>query len=862
LNNANLKRFLTVRDDFLSRWGSSADSFKCLYVLKLIGKVQMQRRTLFPFSAIVALDKLKLAVLINAINPKIGGVLIRGPKGSGKTTVVRGLTAILPEITLVKACPFNCSPSDPSNMCPSCGERYHKGEKLPTGKQEMTVVDLPLGATEDRVVGSLDVEKAIKLGVEALEPGILAEANQNILYVDEVNLLPDHIADDLLDAAATGWNVVEREGISVSHPSRFIFIGTMNPEEGELRPQLLDRFPLSVSVERITGVEARIDVVKRNIEFEADPEKFSEKYQPIQEELKSRIVHAREILPKVEMPERLLEVICKACLDLKVDGMRPDIVITKAASTLAAFEDRKVVTLNDVLAASELALSHRTREGGFLEAATPEEIQKIFVAKAKEIKYMEDTGPPKTGGEKEKAKGGVLIWEVGKASKKEEERLRKHETTRSRLSRAYFTFNRLLGGKVFALGKRLKKGLKKAPVVDGALKRGDFKSSETSEMKESDLGKDARASPTVSSASRPPESPKDISLLVTKKDIPTVHSAVGLPQIGEGVSVFTRLKEIALAPLKFSFRIKAPMKRISSYAGKRAETVTTLHRGRPRGWRFPEGKPKDVHMPATIRAAARKQKNRQKPLETAIKIYVEDVREKLRLYKAPMTIVFVIDLSGSMMLSVEAVKKALLKLHRDAYRYRDRVGIVALKDTGAVVVQHPITNLRVVANKLLGLKISGYTPLAAGMLKAWEVLKEAKRRDASTIPVMAIITDGSANVPLTRSLEEGTIRQVEEVRIIVREYEDLAVKDVISVSKMIKKAGIYTVVVNTNPHFYGRETYGFAVTQHIASITSGSHHTVGRLAQEEEMVEQIMGRIAEDQRLITHDASLLSRLRD
>ncbi len=225
-----------------------------------------------------------------------------------------------------------------------------------------------------------------------------------------------------------------------------------------------------------------------------------------------------------------------------------------------------------------------------------------------------------------------------------------------------------------------------------------------------------------------------------------------------------------------------------------------------------------------------------------------------------MTMVFVIDLSGSMLLSVDAVKKALLRLHRNAYRYRDRVGIVALKDTGAVVVQHPITNLQVVANKLLKLKISGYTPLAAGMLKAREVLKEAKRRDASTIPVMAIITDGSANVPLTRSLEDGAIRQIEEPRIIVREYEDLAVGDVMSVSKMIGREGIRTIVVNTNPHFFGRETYGFVVTELIASLTRGSHHVVGRLAEEGELIERIVDKIAEDQRSIAHAATSPSKI--
>jgi len=820
----------------------------------------LQQRVLFPFSAIVDLDKLRLAILINAINPKIGGVLIRGPKGSGKTTVVRALAQILPKMTVSKICSFNCTPNDPSNMCPICSETYHKQGKLPQEEREMTVVDLPLGATEDRVVGSLDVEKAIKQGVAALEPGILAEANQNILYVDEINLLPDHIADDLLDAAATGWNVVEREGISVSHPSRFIFFGTMNPEEGELRPQLLDRFPLSLGVERITSIENRMEVVKRNIEFEADPEKFNEKYQPLQEELRSRIAQARDVLPKVEMPEKLLEVVCKACLELKVDGMRPDIVISKAAKTLAAFENRIVVALNDVLVASELALSHRTREGGFVEPATPEEIRQIFMGKAKEIKYEEDTGPPEHAGEeKEKAKGRAMIWELAKATEKEEERLKKHEKTRARLSRAFFRFNRMFGAAVFGAGKRLRRGLKGAPVVNGALKRGQFKSSESSEIEESELKKDVKASPTVSSAPRPPKAPKDFSLLVTEQDIPTVRSALGPPLMAEGISLFERLKEGILAPFKLSLKTKTTVRKVSSHVGKRAEAVTTLHRGRPYGWRFPSGTPRDIHFPATIRTAARKQKEREKTQGIALRIYLEDIREKLRLYRAPMSIVFVIDLSGSMLMNIDALKMAILEFHSDAYRSRDRVGIVALKDTGAVVVQHPITNLRVVANKLLGLKISGFTPLATGMLKAWDVLKEAKRRDTSTIPVMIIMTDGSANVPLSRSLETGEVRQFDTMDVAVRKYEDWAIQDVMAVSKMIKKEGIQTVVVNTNPHFYGRETYGFVVTRSIASITNGPHHIVGRLTTGKEMVENVVTKIAEDRRLIAHKATAMPK---
>ncbi len=821
------------------------------FVTKILG-VRLQRRVVFPFSGIVSLDKLKLALLINAINPKIGGVLIRGPKGSGKTTLVRALADILPKITVMKDCPFQCNPYDPSNMCPKCQERYRERKELPTEIRDMTVVDLPLGATEDRVIGSLDVEKAIKHGIEALEHGILAEANQNILYVDEINLLPDHIADDLLDAAATGWNVVEREGISVGHPSRFIFIGTMNPEEGELRPQLLDRFPLSVSVERISTVKERIDVVKRNMQFEKNPEQFLKEYEESQGELRRRIVQARKILPEVKIPEHLLESICKVCLNLKVDGMRPDIVISKAAITLAAFENRIEVTLDDVLVASELALSHRTRQGGFLEPAAPEEIRKTLMEGVKETK-REKT--PQVGSGK-KPKGRAIFKVVGKASEKEEAFLKKGLKYRLKLSEIFLTLNRLFGSVIFGWGKKLKKAVKGMPGVKSILK-GEAPIPDQTSEKNLPWTKSSFKGTTVASTQISEKTKLGLSKI---KGIPSVSFASKLPETTKGISLFTKVKEASITYFGQIFQREKPRgKKLYSYAGKRAETLTSLHRGRPRGWRFAQGKPRDVHLPATIRAAARRQKGRAKPLETALRICIEDVREKLRLYKAPMTMVFVIDMSGSMLLSVDAVKKALLRLHGNAYRYRDRVGIVVLKDTGAVVVQHPITNLRVVANKLLKLKISGYTPLAAGMLKAREVLKEAKRRDVSTIPVMAIITDGSANVPLTRSLGDGTIRQIEEPRIIVREYEDLAVRDVMSVSKVIRREGMRTIVVNTNPHLYGRETYGFAVTELIASLTGGSHHVVGRLAEEGELVERIVDKIAEDQRLIAHTATSASK---
>jgi magnesium chelatase subunit D len=763
----------------------------------------MQKRVVFPFSAIVAMDKLKLAIVINAINPKVGGLLIQGPKGSGKTTVVRALADILPSIRTVKDCPFNCSPDDPSNMCSRDSERYRKGEKLPVEEKEMRVVDLPLAATEDRVVGSLDVEKAIKLGVEALEPGILAEANQNILYVDEINLLPDHIADDLLDAAATGWNVVEREGISVSHPSRFVFVGTMNPEEGELRPQLLDRFPLSVGVERVSSVADRMEVVKRNMEFERGPQRFHEEFNPAQEKLRNRIAHARDVLPKVEMPLKLLEVVCKACAELKVDGMRPDIVISKAASTLAAFEGKTTVTVDHVLVAAELTLSHRTREAGFLEPATPGEIRQTFSSKAQESQAEEKPGPKLEPEDKKGKKFKALIWpfKIGEKKDKEPEKGKKTNYVPKRFKKIMFTLNELVKGKP-SLGK----------------KDWDF-----------------------------PDEPRAV-----RANFGPVRREAPLT---EGKPLFTKIKERLLAPLDLNFRARSPVRRAAVNVGKRAETVTALHRGRPSGWRFPKGKPRDIHFPATIRAAAHEQSFREKTGETALQIRPQDIREKSRIYKAPVTMVLVIDLSKSMMNNIEHVKEAVLKLHGDAYRYRDKVGIVAMKGMNAVVVQHPMTNLRVVANKLLKLHVSGFTPLAAGMLKAVEVLKEEKRRDRSTIPVMVIVTDGNANVPLLKSLQTGEVRTLNPLDAAFFKYEEMAVNDVISVSGIIRKEGIHTVLVNTNLVTTQWQYAGVLLTEKIAEITKGCHHEVGWIMEREPLVDEIYEAIAEDERLIAHEAS-------
>lgn len=346
----------------------------------------LKRRTI-PFTSIVGQEMMKLALVLNAINPRIGGVLIRGDKGTAKSTAVRALADLLDEIPVVDGCPFNCNPFSTDEMCDICYQKSQNGD-LQVLMRRMPVVDLPLGATEDRVVGSLDVERAIKEGIKALEPGILAAANRGILYIDEVNLLDDHVADVLLDAAAMGVNIVEREGVSVAHPSRFMLVGTMNPEEGELRPQLLDRFGLQVNVEVISDLDLRVEIARRAERFESNPEAFVSEWIDEQSILKERIRRAKQILPGVVMDESLLRLVARTCIDMGVRTHRAEIVTARTARTIAAFEGRSEVTEEDVRKAMMLALPHRMRSRPFEPPSMAQEKLEQAISKHQEQKHQ------------------------------------------------------------------------------------------------------------------------------------------------------------------------------------------------------------------------------------------------------------------------------------------------------------------------------------------------------------------------------------------------------------------------------------------------------------------------------------------
>ncbi|GAA0183514.1 ligase [Lithospermum erythrorhizon] len=320
------------------------------------------QRPVYPFAAIVGQDEMKLCLLLNVIDPKIGGVMIMGDRGTGKSTTVRSLVDLLPEISVVAGDPYNSDPEDPELMGFEVREKAVNGEELPVVLTKINMVDLPLGATEDRVCGTIDIEKALTEGVKAFEPGLLAKANRGILYVDEVNLLDDHLVDVLLDSAASGWNTVEREGISISHPARFILIGSGNPEEGELRPQLLDRFGMHAQVGTVRDAELRVKIVEERARFDKNPKEFRQSYEAEQDKLQEQIYSARSALPSVTIDHDLRVKISKVCAELNVDGLRGDIVSNRAARALAALKGRDKVTPEDIATVIPNCLRHRLRK--------------------------------------------------------------------------------------------------------------------------------------------------------------------------------------------------------------------------------------------------------------------------------------------------------------------------------------------------------------------------------------------------------------------------------------------------------------------------------------------------------------------
>ncbi len=586
----------------------------------------------FPFSAIVGQETLKTALLLNAVDPLVGGVLVRGEKGTAKSTAVRALAAVLPDHDVIEGCRFRCDPSDPGSWCEECRTRREDGP-LPKTSERPRVVDLPVSATEDRLVGTLDLEQALKHGVRSFDPGLLAEANRSILYVDEVNLLDDHLVDTLLDAAAMGVNVVQREGVSFAHPARFMLVGTMNPEEGEVRPQLLDRFGLCVDITAEREPSARVEIVRRRRRFEADANEFSREWVDAEDELRVLLKHARLRLPAVELPDAVLEAVATVCAAAGVDGHRADLTMARAACAAAALDGRGSASLDDVRQVAPLVLAHRMRSAPFDDSEQAAREMRSALASALGSSAEESPAPPDGEGS---ADGMAAV--AGRAG----------------------------------------------------------------------------VSPAESSA----------------------------------VPVDARLE----APIDRARR---------SIGGRRQESVAADARGRyARSEPATAGSPVDLALDATIRAAAPFQRDREGAL--AIEIREEDVQRKVRVRKVGASIVFCVDASGSMGAAsrMDAARGAILELLVDAYRRRDRVGLVSFRGDRAEVILAPTSSVELAQIKLKSLPTGGATPLAHGMLRGAELLAAETRRDDRIVPWLVVVTDGRANVGLDGGLGSEDARAI------------------------------------------------------------------------------------------------------
>ncbi|KPV62259.1 MAG: Magnesium chelatase, subunit ChlI [Candidatus Bathyarchaeota archaeon BA1] len=780
-------------------------------------------RVVYPFSAIVGQEKLKLALILNVVNPRIGGALLTGTKGTGKSLVVNALADLLPGVEVVAGCVFNCSPRDPTNMCDECRGRLERGQNLPIEKRKMKVVHLPIGATEDRVIGTVDIEKVFREGVKALQTGLLAEANRNILYIDQVNLLPDHIVDDILDAASSGWNVIQREEISITHPSRFILVGSMNPEEGELRPQILDRFSLHAKAETLYTRDQRIEIARRNLAFEEDPVGFCKRYEAEQRDLRQRIVAARELLPKVRASEPICEAVAKMCAELEVDGHRPDIVAVKAAEALAAFHGRTSIQPEDIFMASELALSHRTRKSGLEKPAAPEEIRKSLERAIQSSDILEQLTKMEAGPEislslpSEVMVPGIGLIEIVTPSA-EIPRLPPIKIvhrgfplilamTLSYLLLPFLLF--LLTAftvLLYAFPPQLPQGITEEAQIPSLMLgwRGTYSIAAATTgliIYMLLLYRARREAPVIYYAPFTPEikvprralsrlyapvkgvQGTPIYTLVADQGVTLLRAYRAI--VGFGQKIVSTIQEF-LKLVRYRPEFELPLEK-TARSTKRAKTVTTTQRGRYIWFKLPEERPWDIALGPTIRAAAPHQ-SRRRPSKLALKIHPQDVRIKVREYRPPNSTVLLLDMSESMTASLVNVRKAILSLHQAAYKRRDSVGLVVFKGTEAVILQRPTTNLNLVVRKLLEVGASDFTPLAAGLLRAREILQFERRRNKDVILTLVIISDGIANVPLERPLSPFTRQR----------FSNPSQADAMDVAHQLAKDNIQVIIINTD----------------------------------------------------------------
>jgi Mg-chelatase subunit ChlI/Mg-chelatase subunit ChlD len=685
--------------------------------------------SLIPFSGFVDLEDLKTTLLALAVDPSIGGLLILGPKGTGKSSLVRAFAELLPDIEVVVGCSFGCSPNRVEEFCSDCSTRLKEEGKLPHVIRKMSIIELPIGVTDDRVVGSINVEQTLRDGKIHFDPGLLARAHRNILYIDEVNLLPDHIVDLILDAAAYGWNVVEREGVSLRHPARFILVGTMNPEEGELRPQLLDRFAISVPIQTVWDPQLRAEIVKRNIDFESNRDLFNKSWLPTQTKLRAQIDNARSHIHEVYIPDQIIGSISHVCGKLTVDGYRPDIVAAKVARALAALEGRLEVTSDDSLRGLRLALAHRTRAGGLKPPATDREIDKLF----QEVKTLQlaQPGSPQAEGaqtpQTEQQKKGLFKNAIDKLRPKRES-TKPTDPNQSQRRRSgafkiigYFFLMAMIVRMFFLLD------LVAFLTLMGLISLIMFLIS---------LAKRNRGDPSVYQQSPKKPSNRGGKLATVAAAIfswPTARKVLG-KKLSEGEQI------IGQGATEKSVGAKFELDKILARARWLGRRKGFTGRGRPVSYKMVSGGAPDISIATSLRLAAR----RGKPLE----VTRDDLRANIREGRIKASLILVLDSSESMIDSLTKVREAIWAVKKGALRMRDRVGLIVFKGEEAHVLQHPTTNFNLIMQKLGNVGLSDFTPLAAGMLRAIRMARTEQARGYA--PLVVMTTDGVTNVSIPR----------------------------------------------------------------------------------------------------------------
>jgi len=695
--------------------------------------------SLMPFSGFVGLEDLKKTLLALAVDPSIGGLLILGPKGTGKSSLVRAFAELLPDIDSVVGCSFGCSPSSIDELCSDCSTRLKSEGKLPSVTRKMSIVELPIGVTDDRVVGSINVEQTLKDGAIHFEPGLLARAHRNILYIDEVNLLPDHIVDLILDAASYGWNVVEREGVSLRHPARFILIGTMNPEEGELRPQLLDRFAISVPIYTLLDPLLRADIVKRNIEFETNRELFNSTWNAPQGKLRDQVENARKHLRRVYLPDTVIATISNVCGKLSVDGYRPDIVAAKMARALAALDGRLEVTYDDTLQGLKLALGHRTRAGGLKPPATPAEVDRLFQESKKVQAQISIGQPPQPQGGESKPpvpqaslvpqKKGALQAFMDRLKPKRGSSQQQPDPTQSR--RRSFSRFKIIGYIFFAsllIRLYFLANLVTFLIVIGIILVLLFLLS-LARRNRGGVGSLYPQSQKIAGSKNAKSSIKVPAFLTW----PTARKILG-KKIAEGQQLIEEtIPETSSGP---KFELDKILSRARWLGRRRGLTG----RGRPVSYRSFSESTSDISIPTSLRLASR----RGMPL----RVKSEDLRANIREGRIKASMILLLDSSESMIDSLGKVREAIRAVKKGAARMRDRVGLIVFKGEEAHVLQHPTTNFNLVMQKLGNVGLSDFTPLAAGISRAARMARAEQARGYAPLIIMA--SDGVTNVSIPR----------------------------------------------------------------------------------------------------------------